>query len=65
MSGRLTNMHTHDLEPGALIAYNEKCSFGKMVFRSNRPDPEIEFQIVSIDNEITHSHVVKRSEISY
>ena len=36
-----------------------------MVFRTKLADPEIEFQIVNIDNELTHSHTVKRSEISY
>ena len=31
MSSRLTNIHTHELVPGHLFAYNEKCSFGLLI----------------------------------
>lgn len=48
-SSRLTNIHTHPVMPEALVAYNGKCSFGLLEFDfSNK---EIDFNIVSIDNE--------------
>ena len=50
MSSRLTNVHTHPIMPGSLIAYNEKCSFGKLDF--NFKDSQIHFSIVNIDNEV-------------
>ena len=51
LSSRLTNIHTHELLPGSLIQYNEKCSFGEFTFNLNEDDPEIKFVIKSIDNE--------------
>ena len=36
MSSRLTNFHTHELVPGAIFDYNEKCSFGLLTFDTVR-----------------------------
>mgnify|MGYP003668878966 CR=1 FL=1 len=63
MSSRLTNIHTHDLVPGAIFGYNEKCAFGKMTFNTTLNDPEIRFEIINIDNEPIYSYVLKRSEL--
>lgn len=49
MSSKLTNIHTHELIPEAIIAYNEKCSFGKLEFDFNKN--KILFEIINIDNE--------------
>ncbi len=65
MSARLTNIHTHELIPEALFGYNEKCSFALMEFDTLKADPEIEFSIVNIDNEVTNTYVIKRSELSH
>ncbi|MDZ7765895.1 MAG: alkaline phosphatase D family protein [Melioribacteraceae bacterium] len=48
-SSRLTNIHTHPVMPEALVAYNEKCSFGLLEFDFTKN--EVDFKIVSIDNE--------------
>lgn len=48
-SSRLTNIHTHPVMPEALIAYNEKCSFGLLEF--DLIADRIKFDIISIDNE--------------
>ncbi|MCB0473633.1 MAG: alkaline phosphatase D family protein [Flavobacteriaceae bacterium] len=64
MSSRLTNIHTHDLVPGALFGYNEKCSFGKVTFNTELDTPEVTFEIVNIDNKIIHTYTVKRSELN-
>ncbi len=62
-SGRLTNIHTHDSVPGSLFSYNEKCSFGLLTFDTAQKDPELNYEIINIDNEITHSLKVKLSQL--
>ena len=64
-SSRLTNVHTHGLMPGALFGYNTKCSFGLLTFDTTRPDPELTYQILNIDDELIHTFTVKKSEISH
>ncbi|MCG8699329.1 MAG: alkaline phosphatase family protein, partial [Bacteroidales bacterium] len=69
-SSKLTNRQSHDLIqnlPGStyLFGYNEKCSFGLLKFNTELKDPEVEFQVVSIDNEVINSVVVKRSELEF
>lgn len=49
MSSKLTNIHTHQLMPEAIIAYNEECSFGKLEF--DFKENKILFEIINIDNE--------------
>ena len=63
-NARLTNIHTHKLLPGALFGYNEKCTFGRLRFDTTLPDPEVIYDIISIDNDIVHSFNLKLSEIS-
>ncbi len=63
-SSRLSNIHTHPIMPGSLFGYNSECSFGQLTFDTTKPDPEITYQIYNIDNELIHTHVVKKSEIS-
>jgi alkaline phosphatase D len=62
-SSKLTNIHTHKMMPGAKFSYNEKCSFGLLKFDTTKDDPEVIFQIISIDNEIVHSSTVNRSQL--
>ncbi len=64
-SSRLTNIHTHGIMAGSLFGYNKKCSFGILTFDTTRPDPELSYQIYSIDDELIHTFVVKKSEISH
>ncbi|HUT09919.1 MAG TPA: alkaline phosphatase D family protein [Thermoguttaceae bacterium] len=63
-SSRLTNVHTHGVMPGSLFGYNEKCSFGQLTFDTLKPDPEVTYRIYSIDDELIHTQVVRKSEIS-
>jgi alkaline phosphatase D len=65
MNSRLTNIHTHELMPGALFGYNEKCSFGLLSFDTMRADPEVSYQIVNIDGEVVHTLAVKRSQLGF
>jgi alkaline phosphatase D len=62
-SSRLTNIHTHKVMPGALFGYNKKCSFGLLTFDTTRPDPEVTYQIVNIDDEVIHKLSLKRSQL--
>jgi alkaline phosphatase D len=64
-SSRLTNIHTHEVMPGCLFGYNEKCSFGKLSFDTTKPDPVVTYTIVNIDNEVIHTLSLKRSELSH
>jgi alkaline phosphatase D len=64
MSARLTNIETHELMPGALFAYNEKCSFGLLTFDTTEKDPTAKYDIVNIDGETVHSLTIKCSELS-
>lgn len=64
-SSRLTNVHRHGLIPKALFGYNEKCSFGLLTFDTTKPDPELAYQILSIDNELIHTFRLARSRISH
>ena len=65
LSSRLTNIHTHALMKGCEFGYNEKCSFATFTFNTSIPDPEITYQIHSIDNELIHSFTLKRSQLTY
>jgi len=63
MSSRLTNIHTHELMPEALIGYNEKCSFGILDIDTELQDKKVTFNIVSIDGEVKDSLTVKSSSL--
>ena len=65
MSARLTNVHTHELVPGALFAYNDKCSFGLLTFDTLRDDPQVTYEIVNIDGEAVHSLTVNKSQLTH
>jgi alkaline phosphatase D len=62
MSSRLTNMHKHACMPEAIFCYNEN-SFGKLIFRTHLPDPEVVFQIWNIDNEMVYESFLNLSLI--
>ncbi|MBA7479049.1 hypothetical protein ES707_14480 [subsurface metagenome] len=64
-SSRLTNIHTHDLAPGALFGYNEKCSFWLLTFDTTIPDPQVTFQIINIDNEVIYTLSLKKSQLTH
>ncbi len=64
-NARPTNLHTHDLIPGAIFGYNEKCTFGRLRFDTTRTDPEVIYDIISIDNELIYSFPLKLSDISH
>jgi alkaline phosphatase D len=63
LSSRLTNTETHELLPGALFGYNEKCSFGLLNFDTTRADPQLTFDVVNIDGQTVHSLVIHKSEL--
>ena len=64
-NGRLTNLHTHDVIPGAIFGYNEKCTFGRLRFDTTLDDPEITYDIITIDDELVYSFTLRRSEIEH
>jgi len=64
-SSRLTNIHLHKLMPGALFGYNDKCSFGKLSFDTTLPDPQVSYEVYSIDNELINKITIKKNNISF
>ena len=65
MSSRLTNIHKHKILDGALFGYNETCSFGKLTFDTRKDDPELLYEVVTIDGEVKHSLSILRSQLTY
>lgn len=64
-NARLTNLHTHDVLPGAIYGYNQKCTFGRLRFDTTLEDPEVIYDIITIDDELVYSFPLKLSAISY
>jgi len=48
-----------------LFGYNEKCSFGLLSFDTTLPDPELTYQIVSIDREVVQTLSLKKSQLRF
>ncbi len=64
LSGQLTNIHTHPVEPGALFSYNLKDSFGLLTFDTAREDPRVTYQIYSIDDELIETLVIPHGDLA-
>jgi alkaline phosphatase D len=64
-SSKLTNIHTHKIMPGALFGYNRKCSFGLLTFDTTKTDPEVTYQIISIDNELIWEFTLRKSQLTH
>ena len=59
------NHYTHGLIDHSLFGSNKKCSFGLIRLDTTKPDPELTYDIVNIDNEIIHTLKIKRSELTF
>ncbi len=64
LSGQLTNIHTHPVEPGALFSYNQKDSFGLLTFETAREDPRVTYEIYSIDDELVETLVIPHADLA-
>jgi alkaline phosphatase D len=64
-SSKLTNTHTHKSVPGALFSYDDGPSFGLLTFDTSKPDPEVTYEIVSIDDKVIHTMTVKKSQLTH
>ena len=64
-NGRLTNLHTHDILPGAIYGYNEKCTFGRLRFDTTLDDPQVIYDIITIDDEVVCSFPLSLSSITH
>ncbi|MCC9641126.1 alkaline phosphatase family protein [Rhodopirellula sp. JC740] len=62
-TSKLTNDHTHPTKEEALFSYNEGNFFGKMPFEFEKPDPEVTFECITMENETVHSMTLKRSQL--
>ena len=52
-----------DLQPGSLVGYNKKCSYGLLTFDTDKNDPELLYEIVNIDGESVEQIPLKRSQL--
>ncbi|MYH26483.1 MAG: hypothetical protein F4156_14785 [Holophagales bacterium] len=64
LSGQLTNIHTHPVEPGALFSYNLKDSFGLLTFETAVEEPRVTYEIYSIDDELIETLVIPHSDLA-
>ena len=64
-SSKLTNIHTHKLMPGSIFSYNDKCSFGLLLFDTTKPDPEVSYQIINIDSQLIYTFTIKKSKLTH
>ena len=62
-SSRLTNDHVHPTMDEAIFSYNEKQSFGHVMFDTTSADPSVTYQVISIDGETVHSLKLLRSQL--
>ncbi len=62
-SSKLTNTHTHGIMPGSEFGYNEKCSFGKLIFDTAQSDPTLTYEIWNIDGEQVFQYQLRRSQV--
>lgn len=62
-NGQLTNLHTHDTVPEAEFSYNEKNMFGLLRFQTDIEDPWVAYEIITIEGEVIHTHLVRRSDM--
>ncbi|MDE2921366.1 MAG: alkaline phosphatase D family protein [Acidobacteriota bacterium] len=64
LSGQLTNIHTHPVEPGALFSYNLKDSFGLLTFETAGEEPRVTYEIYSIDDELIETLVIPHADLA-
>jgi alkaline phosphatase D len=70
MSSRLTNVHVHDLMEKAkgsefIMGYNNDCSFGLVEFDTEKREPEMTYEIINIDGDITDKRTIKLSKLKF
>ena len=66
-SSRLVNSHTHNCmdDPERILCYNDKCSFGKVIFSTSSAEPYVTYEIWSIDNEKIEEFTIKLKELKH
>jgi len=64
-SSRLTNQHVHETKPEAIFSYNAKQSFGLVTFDTTKADPQVTYEVITIDGESVHQLTVKLSELQF
>lgn len=65
MSSRLTNIHTHPVQPESLFGYSKTPSFGLLNFDTRREDPQVTYRIMSIENEEIHRMTLYKSQLKF
>jgi alkaline phosphatase D len=62
-SSRLTNDHVHATMDEAIFSYNATQSFGWVTFDTRRDDPQVRYQVISIEDEPVAELTVSLSQL--
>jgi alkaline phosphatase D len=66
-TSRLANEAKHGTisDPNIIFSYNDKQGFGLLTFNTTLGDPEIRYDIITIDDELVETLVVKLSQLDF
>jgi len=66
-TSRLTNSAKHGTisDPNIIFSYNDKQGFGLLTFDTTKADPEVRYDVITIDNELMHMLTVKLSQLDF
>ncbi len=64
-TSHLTKNASHAMMPNAIFSILGKPAFGLLTFDTTKPDPEITYEVVKIDNKVAASLTVKKSQLTF
>jgi len=62
-TSKLTNNHTHGTKEQAVFSYNKGNYFGLLMFDFTKPDPEVTFECITMENESVYKLTLNRSQL--
>jgi len=64
-SSRLTNIHKHPVMRGSIWGYNEDRSFGVLRFDTRAADPQVTYDVLTVDGEKVRTFTLKLSSLQF
>lgn len=65
LSGKVTNLHTHNTRKQALWSHNKGNFWGNLHFDFSKDDPTITFSAINQDGKTLKEFPLKLSELSF
>jgi alkaline phosphatase D len=62
-TSKMTNDHTHPTKEEAVFSYNEGNFFGLLKFDLEKPDPEVTFECITMEDQKVYDLTLKRSQL--